>query len=116
MMAESASECCAVVSERCREEATPWGERLIPGLMLLMLPILVRFGRRAVGVRQVHAAFDPGLAGHAQRRQLRAERQAGGQPEDGGALAHPQPGDRVHLSFQAFKKGSFHYDPPNASA
>ena len=53
--------------------------------------------RRALGLRQVDAAVDPRPARHADRRQLHAQRPAGGEPEHGRARADPQPRDRVHL-------------------
>ncbi len=49
------------------------------------------------GLRQVHAALDPGPARLAHGRHLHAQQQAGAGARPLGAGAHPQPGDRVHL-------------------
>ena len=57
----------------------------------------VHLDRRAVRLRQVHAAVDSRPARHADRRQLHAERPAGRGPAAVRTRARPQPRDRLHL-------------------
>ena len=57
----------------------------------------VRGHRRALGMRQDHAALDPGAARLADRRHLHPRRPAGGAADRLGARPGPQPADRVHL-------------------
>ena len=52
---------------------------------------------RALGLRQVDAALDPGPARLADRRHLQPERRHGAGPGRRPARAHPQPRDRLHL-------------------